>query len=48
MEAHASSFAGLQHDTHQTEERHHDRWERRTYWTLMNPAVLAKINPSGR
>lgn len=47
-EAHASSFAGLQHDTHQTEESHHGRWERRSYWTLMDSAVLAKVNPSGR
>ena len=47
-EAHASNFVALQHDTHQTEENHHGRWERRTYWTLLEPAVLAKVNPSGR
>jgi predicted transposase YbfD/YdcC len=47
-EAHARSFADLQHDTHQTEETHHGRWERRSYWTLMEPAVLAKVNPGGR
>jgi predicted transposase YbfD/YdcC len=47
-EAHASGFAELAHDTYQTEESHHGRWERRTYWTLMDPLVLAKVNPKGR
>jgi len=46
--AHATSFAGVAHDTHQTEETHHGRWERRTYWTLMEPTVLAEVNPKGR
>ena len=46
--AHASGFAQLAHDTYQTEESHHGRWERRTYWTLMDPLVLAKVNPKGR
>ncbi len=47
-EAHTSGFASLAHDTYQTEETPHGRWERRTYWTLMEPAVLAKVNPTGR
>lgn len=47
-DAHASAFAGLAHEQHQTEETHHGRWERRTYWTLMEPAVLALVNPKGR
>lgn len=47
-EAHASGFAELAHDTYQTEERHHGRWERRSYWTLMDPLVLARVNPKGR
>jgi predicted transposase YbfD/YdcC len=47
-EAHASGFADVAHDTYQTEETHHGRWERRTYWTLMDPLVLAKVNPKGR
>lgn len=47
-DAHASAFAGLTHDTHQTEEIPHGRWERRTYWTLMDPAILTKVNPTGR
>ena len=46
--AHATAFAGVAHDTHQTEETHHGRWERRTYWTLMEPTVLAEVNPKGR
>jgi predicted transposase YbfD/YdcC len=46
--AHASNFAGLAHDSHQSEETHHGRWERRSYWTLMDPAVLAAVNPTGR
>lgn len=47
-EAHASGFADAAHDTYQTEETHHGRWEQRTYWTLMDPLVLAKVNPKGR
>ena len=47
-EAHKVGFVDLAHDTYQTEERHHGRWERRTYWTLMAPAVLATVNPTGR
>jgi predicted transposase YbfD/YdcC len=47
-DAHATDFADLTHDTYQTEETQHGRWERRTYWTLMDPAILAKVNPSGR
>lgn len=47
-DAHARTCAGLAHDQHQTEETHHGRWERRTYWTLLDPAVLAKVNPTGR
>lgn len=47
-DAHASTFAGLAHERHQTEETHHGRWERRTYWTLMDPLVLAQVNPTGR
>lgn len=47
-EALASTFAGLAHDRHQTAETHHGRWERRTSWTLLDPAVLAKVNPTGR
>jgi predicted transposase YbfD/YdcC len=47
-EAQASDFAGLAHDTYQSEETQHGRWERRTYWTLMEPAILSKVNPSGR
>jgi len=29
--AHATDFAAVRHDTHQTEETQHGRWERRTY-----------------
>lgn len=47
-EAHASGFAERAHDTYQTEERQHGRWERRTYWTLMDPLVLARVNPKER
>jgi predicted transposase YbfD/YdcC len=47
-QAQASGFAQLAHDTYQTEETHHGRWERRTYWTLMDPLVLAHVNPTGR
>jgi predicted transposase YbfD/YdcC len=46
--AQANGFAGGAHDTYQTEETHHGRWERRTYWTLMDPLVLAQVNPTGR
>jgi predicted transposase YbfD/YdcC len=48
VDAHATDFAGLTHDTEQTEETQRGRWERRTYWTLIEPAILAKVNPSGR
>ncbi len=47
-DAHATGFAHVIHDTYQTEETQHGRWERRTYWTLMDPAVLTKVNPTGR
>jgi predicted transposase YbfD/YdcC len=47
-EAHATNFATVTHDTYQTEETSRGRWERRTYWTLMDPAILAKVNPTGR
>jgi len=47
-DAHASSFTDVTHDTYQTEETHHGCWERRTYWTLMDPAVLATVNATGR
>jgi predicted transposase YbfD/YdcC len=47
-QAHTSAFAQLAHDTYQSEETHHGRWERRTYWTLMDPLVLAQVNPAGR
>jgi predicted transposase YbfD/YdcC len=47
-QAHASGFAGLEHDTLQTEETDHGRWERRSYWTLRDPRVLAQVNPTGR
>jgi len=46
--AHATTFTAVAHDTYQTEETQHGRWERRTYWTLMAPAVLAEVNPTGR
>jgi predicted transposase YbfD/YdcC len=47
-QAHASGFADLAHDTYQTEETHHGRWERRTCWTLMDHHILAQVNPKGR
>jgi predicted transposase YbfD/YdcC len=33
---------------HVTEEEGHGRTETRSYWTLMDPAVLAACNPDGR
>jgi len=47
-DAHATNFASLTHDIEQTEETQRGRWERRTYWTLMDPAILAKVNATGR
>ncbi|NNJ10535.1 ISAs1 family transposase [Chloroflexales bacterium ZM16-3] len=47
-DAHATGFTTVAHDTYQTEETQHGRWERRTYWTLMDPTILAKVNPTGR
>ncbi|NNJ12720.1 hypothetical protein EKD04_020555 [Chloroflexales bacterium ZM16-3] len=44
----AEAHAAVTHDTDQTEETARGRWERRTYWTLMDPAILAKVNPTGR
>ncbi|MCG8347879.1 MAG: ISAs1 family transposase [Chloroflexales bacterium] len=46
--AHANDFADVAHDTYQTAEPRHGRWERRTYWTLMAPLVLARVHPQGR
>lgn len=46
--AHATEFAQLAHDRYQSEETHHGRWERRTYWTLMDPAVLNLVDPDRR
>jgi len=48
VDAQTTNFAGLTHDTAQTEETQNGRWERRTYWTQMEPAILAKVNPTGR
>jgi predicted transposase YbfD/YdcC len=47
-DAQATNFVGLSHDTAQTEETQNGRWERRTYWTLMEPTILSKVNPTGR
>jgi predicted transposase YbfD/YdcC len=46
--AHATGFAGVIHNTYQTEETQHGRWERHTSWTLMDPAILTTVNPTGR
>jgi predicted transposase YbfD/YdcC len=50
-EAHATSFAGLgadEWDEYHVSEEGHGRAERRSYWTLMQPAILAACNPDGR
>ncbi|NTU83813.1 MAG: ISAs1 family transposase [Chloroflexales bacterium] len=47
-DAQARNFADLAYDIYQTEETQHGRWERRTYWTLMEPAVLSRVKPTGR
>lgn len=46
--AQANGFSGLTHDQYETVEEDHGRWERRTYWTLMDPAVLRLVDPKGR
>lgn len=46
--AQASGFSGLAHDHYETVETAHGRWERRTYWTLMDPDVLRQGDPKSR
>lgn len=50
-QAQATDFAELtpeQWDEYHSSEEGHGRGERRSYWTLMAPAVLAACNPHGR
>lgn len=47
-EARANGFVDASHDYYDTVEEGHGRWERRTYWTLDDPAVLRKVDPKGR
>lgn len=46
--AQTQGFANLAYDQYETVEEAHGRWERRTYWTLMDPAVLRQVDPKGR
>ena len=50
-QAQASNFAEFgadEWDEYQVSEEGHGRVERRSYWTLMQPALLAACNPDGR
>lgn len=44
----ASRFSGLAPNQYATVEDTYGRRERRTYWMLMDPAVLRQIDPKGR
>lgn len=47
VQAQATAFTDVRHDTFTTLEKGHGRIEERRWWTINDPAYLAYLNPTG-